>query len=80
MRFEVRQGLRFLFIIAAAMACFASMAQALPGPLDSIRARGHVVCGVSADAKGYAVVDKQGAWSGIGVDFCRALAAAVLGN
>jgi general L-amino acid transport system substrate-binding protein len=80
MRFEVRQGLRFLFIIAAAMACFASMAQALPGPLDSIRARGHVVCGVSEDAKGYAVVDKQGAWSGIGVDFCRALAAAVLGN
>jgi general L-amino acid transport system substrate-binding protein len=30
--------------------------------------------------KGYSTVDAEGVWSGISVDFCRALAVAVLGN
>jgi general L-amino acid transport system substrate-binding protein len=45
-----------------------------------MRAREHVICGVDDDLKGYSAVGADGAWSGIGVDFCRALAAAVLGN
>lgn len=80
MPLEVRRGLCVLFVVAAVLACLGPVAQAMPGPLDDIRARGHVVCGVGIDAKGYAVADKQGAWSGMSVDFCRALAAAVLGN
>ncbi|HEU4381494.1 MAG TPA: amino acid ABC transporter substrate-binding protein [Hyphomicrobiaceae bacterium] len=63
----------------AALACLAS-ASADASVLDAIRARGHVLCGVGDGPKGYSSVNSQGAWSGISVDFCRALAAAVLGN
>lgn len=48
--------------------------------MDAIRARGHVLCGVGRGPKGYSSVNAQGAWAGIGVDFCRGLAAAVIGN
>jgi general L-amino acid transport system substrate-binding protein len=50
------------------------------GVLESIRERGHLVCGVGTGLKGYSTVAENGAWTGISVDFCRALAAAVLGN
>lgn len=46
--------------------------------LDAITARGHIVCGVRANAPGFSQVDARGRWSGLEVDFCRALAAAVL--
>ncbi len=48
--------------------------------LESIRARGHLVCGVGTGLTGYSTVAENGAWAGISVDFCRALAAAVLGS
>jgi general L-amino acid transport system substrate-binding protein len=50
------------------------------GVLDAIRDRGHLVCGVGNGLRGYSAVAGNGAWTGISVDFCRALAAAVLGN
>jgi general L-amino acid transport system substrate-binding protein len=48
--------------------------------LEKARAREYVVCGVGENLKGYSAVNSEGVWSGIGVDFCRALAAATLGN
>ena len=45
-----------------------------------VRSARHVVCGVSDGPKGYSSVTGKGVWSGISVDFCRALAAAVLGS
>ena len=48
--------------------------------LDAVKARGHVVCGVRADVVGFSQVDARGRWSGLEVDFCRALAAAALGS
>lgn len=50
------------------------------GTLDAVRARGHIECGVSEGTPGLSVADDEGKWSGLGVDFCRALAAAVLGS
>jgi general L-amino acid transport system substrate-binding protein len=50
------------------------------GVLEAVRMRGYVVCGVGDGPKGYSAVNAQGVWSGISVDFCRALAAAVIGN
>lgn len=58
----------------------ASTCEAGAGVLQKVRARGHLVCGIGEGRKGYSVADGEGSWSGIGVDFCRALAAAVLGN
>jgi len=46
--------------------------------LDGIRQRGEVVCGVNTSGAGFSSTDSQGRWRGLDVDFCRALAAAVL--
>jgi len=48
--------------------------------LDVVKARGHLECGVSGDVPGFSIADAQGRWTGFDVDFCSAVAAAVLGN
>jgi general L-amino acid transport system substrate-binding protein len=48
--------------------------------LDAIKARGTLVCGVNTGLAGFSAADSQGRWSGLDVDYCRALAAAVLGD
>jgi general L-amino acid transport system substrate-binding protein len=48
--------------------------------LDGIKARGLVVCGVNTALAGFSVADTGGKWSGLDVDICRAVAAAVLGD
>jgi len=48
--------------------------------LDAIKARGAVVCGVNTGLAGFSAADSQGNWSGLDVDICRAIAAAVLGD
>ena len=46
--------------------------------LNNVLARKTVRCGVSPDIPGLALHDAQGQWSGMDVDFCRAVAAAIL--
>lgn len=48
--------------------------------LKSVRDRGYLICGVGTNDIGFATQDKQGQWVGFDVDFCRAIAAAVLNN
>ena len=48
--------------------------------LDAIKARGTLVCGVNTGLAGFAAADSQGRWSGLDIDYCRALAAAILGD
>lgn len=48
--------------------------------LDAIKARGSVVCGVNTGLAGFAAADSSGKWSGLDVDVCRSLAAAVLSD
>lgn len=51
------------------------------GPrLDRIRRRGAVTCGVNPGVAGFATRDSQGRYSGLDVDMCRAVAAAIFGN
>lgn len=57
----------------------ASGAEAGP-TLDKVRARGELVCGVSQGSAGLSLPDSQGRWTGLDVDYCRAVAAAVLGD
>ncbi len=47
------------------------------GTLDDVKARGSVLCGVSGGLAGFSRPDDKGAWSGLDVDFCRAIAAAI---
>ena len=48
--------------------------------LDAIKARGQLVCGVNTGLAGFSQADSSGNWSGLDVDFCRAIAASVLGD
>ena len=48
--------------------------------LERVRRRGFVQCGVSTGIAGFSALDRDGAWRGLDVDVCRAIAAAVLGD
>ena len=48
--------------------------------LDGVKARGQVVCGVHTGLAGFSAADSAGKWTGLDVDICRAVAAAVLGD
>jgi len=48
--------------------------------LQAIQARGQVVCGVHTELLGFGYLDENGRNIGFDIDFCRAVAAAVLGD
>jgi general L-amino acid transport system substrate-binding protein len=48
--------------------------------LDTIKSRGQLVCGVNEGLAGFSAADSQGKWTGLDVDVCRAIAAAILGD
>lgn len=48
-----------------------------PGKLDQILAKGSLICGVNGQLPGFSYVNDQGEYSGLDVDFCRAIAAAL---
>ena len=45
--------------------------------LNTVKARGNLVCGVNGQLPGFSFVDENGEYSGLDVDFCRAVAAAL---
>jgi general L-amino acid transport system substrate-binding protein len=48
--------------------------------LDDVKARGVLKCGVNPNLQGFAAKAADGTWAGFDVDFCRAVAAATLGD
>lgn len=48
--------------------------------LDIVKSRGRLICGVNNQVPGFGNVDANGNYSGFDVDFCKAVAAAVLGD
>lgn len=64
-----------------AMFTLLSPAPALAGDvLGEIKARGTLRCGVSEGIAGFSSQDETGRWLGLDADFCRAVAASVLGD
>src|SRR3954468_11299052 len=53
---------------------------AAQGRLPRIRQRGTLVCGVAPGVAGFARVDERGRYSGLDVDVCRAVSAAIFGT
>jgi len=76
-----RSWLRSL-VLASALAVLAlTPLTASAGPtLDTIKQRGTLRCGVNTGLLGFSAPDAQGKWAGLDVDFCRAVAAVVLGD
>jgi general L-amino acid transport system substrate-binding protein len=64
-------------VIAASAA---GLIAASAGTLEDVKARGVLRCGVAPNSPGFAAKDAQGNYRGFDVDFCRAIAAAVLGD
>jgi len=48
--------------------------------LDQIKQRGQIVCGVNTGLAGFSAADSSGNWSGLDVDVCKAVAAALLSD
>ncbi|MFN3886250.1 MAG: amino acid ABC transporter substrate-binding protein [Aquabacterium sp.] len=63
-------------LLVAASACSAHAGKVL----DGVKQRGQLRCGVSNGVAGFSAADAKGRWSGLDVDICRAVAAAVLGH
>ena len=74
-RRRISNALSAMLLLGAAMAANAATT------LDGVKARDTVRCGVSVGGiPGFSQRDATGRWSGIDVDFCRAVAAAALGD
>ena len=48
--------------------------------LNKVKARGSLVCGANGELAGFGLPDAQGKWTGLDVDVCRAIAAAIFSD
>jgi general L-amino acid transport system substrate-binding protein len=74
---------RLAALVALAVAVGLMVSAASPsraGVLDAVRQRKILNCGVDPGLAGFATVDGAGVWHGLDADYCRAIAAAVLGD
>lgn len=68
------------FAVTAATIAMAASSAAAKSTLDIVRERGEIRCAVHTGLTGMSLPDSQGQWTGLFVDYCRALAAATLGD
>ncbi len=71
--------MRKVAIALCTLAGFATSAAAGP-TFDAVKAKGFVQCGVNGSVPGFSSPDSQGNWTGIDVDLCRGIAAAMFGD
>src|SRR4051812_39963925 len=71
-----------LIAIAAAFGAFAVVTASAqtPSTLEAVKKRGQLICGVNVGLGGFSMPDSQGKWTGLDIDMCNAVAAAVLGD
>jgi general L-amino acid transport system substrate-binding protein len=67
-----------IVLLASVLAVSANTASATT--LDDVQGKGFVQCGVSQGLPGFSNFDEKGNWSGVDVDVCRAVAAAIFGD
>ena len=71
--------IRKLAVAAALLTAFTGTAMA-GKTLDTIKQKDVLVCGVNTSLPGFSAADSQGNWTGLDVDICKAIAAAILGD
>ncbi|SBS24889.1 General L-amino acid-binding periplasmic protein AapJ precursor [Marinomonas spartinae] len=67
-------------ILSTAAITAAISTGAVAGTLDDVKQKGFIQCGVSQGVPGFSNADNKGNWSGIDVDGCRAVAAAIFND
>jgi len=70
----------FFAAAAAAMTLVAAGGAQAGATLDAIKARGFVQCGVNSGLAGFGSPDSAGNWTGLDVDYCRAVAVTLFGD
>ena len=76
----MKQSVKTGLVAAMALAGATGAALAQAKTLDAIKARGTISCGVGTGLAGFGQPDDKGAWTGLDVEFCRAVAAAVFND
>jgi general L-amino acid transport system substrate-binding protein len=72
-KYTIATGLAALtFVFGGSVASAQTLAQ--------VKQRGQLICSTNTGRGGFALPDAQGNWAGLDVDYCRAIAAAVLGD
>ncbi|TIQ33058.1 transporter substrate-binding domain-containing protein, partial [Mesorhizobium sp.] len=65
-------------LVGAALGLVVSNASA--ATIENVRKNGVLTCGTNSATAGFSLPDNEGKWTGFVVDYCRAVAAAVLGD
>src|SRR5246500_124619 len=71
---------RVSLVLTLALATGLSTQAATAQTLKTVKERGMLSCGVSQGLPGFSVPDDKGTWTGIDVDVCRAIAAAIFND
>jgi general L-amino acid transport system substrate-binding protein len=66
--------------LCAAVVAFATAGGGAAATLDTVKQRGVLNCGANGQLPGFGLPDSQGNWTGLDVDFCRAVAAAIFND
>lgn len=69
-----------LSLALGAAVSLAAVSAAAAATLDDVKSKGFLQCGVSQGLIGFSQPDEQNRWSGLDVDFCRAVAAAIFND
>ena len=62
------------------VAAFAATPASAGQTFDAVKAKGFVQCAVNTGLAGFSFADSQGKWTGLDVDLCKAIAAAMFGD
>ncbi len=76
----MRYQLPWTTMVVAVLIGATGAASAQTKTLDTVKQRGTLVCGVTTGLAGFGQPDDKGNWTGLDVDYCRAVAAAVFGD
>jgi general L-amino acid transport system substrate-binding protein len=71
---------QFAQALFAAAVAFAAADPAAAATLDTVKQRGVLNCGSNGQLPGFGLPDSQGNWTGLDVDYCRAIAAAIFND
>ncbi|AMN41790.1 amino acid ABC transporter substrate-binding protein [Rhodoplanes sp. Z2-YC6860] len=71
---------RLVFALALAAALGAAAQPASAQTLNTVKSRGTLNCGSNGTLAGFGLPDSQGRWTGLDVDLCRAIAAAIFND
>ncbi|MEY3096088.1 MAG: amino acid ABC transporter substrate-binding protein [Burkholderiaceae bacterium] len=69
-----------LLTVALAAGLVAAAPAMASKTMESIKKKGEVSCGVNTALGGFGIAGSDGKWTGFDVDYCRAIAAAALGD